>query len=127
MIVGGTAVLVLSCVLAPLSLRLPILGLALFLLGLGWNFCLVAGSTLLSDALAQQEAFEQMRSLIATLSPRRQEVITLKFYAGLRNREIARVLGLDERTVAAHLCRALRDLEQCVAPANPELATEAAT
>jgi MFS family permease len=55
MIVAGTAILAVSCVLAPLSLRLPILGLALFLLGLGWNFCFVAGSTLLSDALAQQE------------------------------------------------------------------------
>lgn len=55
MIVAGTAILALSCILAPLSLRLPILGLALFLLGLGWNFCYVAGSTLLSDALAQQE------------------------------------------------------------------------
>ena len=55
MIVAGTAVLAVSCVLAPLSLRLPILGLALFLLGLGWNFCFVAGSTLQSDALAQQE------------------------------------------------------------------------
>jgi MFS family permease len=55
MIVTGTAVLLASCVLAPLSLQIPILGLALFLLGLGWNFCYVAGSTLLSDALAQQE------------------------------------------------------------------------
>ena len=55
MIVAGTTVLMSSCVLAPLSLRVPILGLALFLLGLGWNFCFVAGSTLLSDALAQQE------------------------------------------------------------------------
>jgi MFS family permease len=55
MIVAGTAVLMASCVIAPLSLRVPILSLALFLLGLGWNFCFVAGSTLLSDALAQQE------------------------------------------------------------------------
>ncbi len=55
MIVGGVGILAISCVLAPLSLLLPILGLALFLLGLGWNFCFVAGSTLLSDALAQQE------------------------------------------------------------------------
>ena len=55
MIVVGTVVLIVSCILAPLSLRLPILGLALFLLGLGWNFCFVSGSTLLSDALASQE------------------------------------------------------------------------
>jgi MFS family permease len=55
MIVAGTAVLAISCIVAPLSLKLPILGLALFLLGLGWNFCFVSGSTLLSDALASHE------------------------------------------------------------------------
>ena len=80
------------------------------------------------EALAQQEVFQQMRAAIATLSPRRQEVLTLKFYGGLRNNEIARVLGLEERTVAAHLCRALQDLQrQYAAPAQPKLATEAAT
>lgn len=80
------------------------------------------------DALAQQEAFQQMRALIATLSPRRQEVVTLRFYGGLRNCEIACVLGLDERTVAAHLCRALQDLERrYAAPTQPELVAEAAT
>jgi RNA polymerase sigma-70 factor (ECF subfamily) len=80
------------------------------------------------EILAQQETFRQMRALIATLSPRRQEVITLKFYGGLRNVEIARVLNLDERTVASHLCRALRDLErQYMAPVRQELEAEAAT
>jgi RNA polymerase sigma-70 factor (ECF subfamily) len=80
------------------------------------------------DVLAQREAYEQMRALIATLSPRRQEVVTLRFYGGLRNNEIARVLGLNERTVAAHLCRALQDLEQSyTVPAEAELVTEAAT
>jgi MFS family permease len=54
-ILAGTAILAVSCVLAPLSLRIPILSLALFLLGLGWNFCYVAGSSLLSDALAAHE------------------------------------------------------------------------
>ena len=55
MILAGTAILGVSCILAPLSLRVPILGLALFLLGLGWNFCYVSGSSLLSDALAANE------------------------------------------------------------------------
>jgi DNA-directed RNA polymerase specialized sigma24 family protein len=36
----------------------------------------------------------------------------LKFYGGLRNSEIAAVLGLDERSVASHLCRALDDLHR---------------
>ena len=31
------------------------LAFALFLLGLGWNFCYVGGSTLLSDCLSQGE------------------------------------------------------------------------
>jgi RNA polymerase sigma-70 factor (ECF subfamily) len=79
------------------------------------------------EALAQREAFERMRALIAMLSPRRQEVVTLRFYGGLRNYEIARVLGLSERTVAAHLCRALQDLERSyAATAQADLVTEGA-
>jgi RNA polymerase sigma-70 factor (ECF subfamily) len=62
--------------------------------------------------LTQQETFQQIRALIAMLSPRRQEIVTLKFFGGLRNHEIASILKLDERTVAAHLSRGLRDLQQ---------------
>ena len=63
------------------------------------------------DLLQQKETFLRLRDQIRTLSPRRQEIITLRFYGGLRNREIAVVLGLDERTVASHLSRALEDLQ----------------
>lgn len=59
-----------------------------------------------------QETFARLRHLIATLAPRRQEIITLKYFGGLRNQEIAELLGLDERTVASHLSRALDDLQQ---------------
>jgi RNA polymerase sigma-70 factor, ECF subfamily len=54
----------------------------------------------------------ELRRLINTLPERRREVITLKFFSGLRNNEIAVVLGLDERTVASHLSRGLKDLQQ---------------
>ena len=64
------------------------------------------------DDVLRKEQFAQLRRLIGTLSPRRQEVITLKFFSGLRNNEIADVLALDERTVAAHLCRGLEDLHR---------------
>ena len=68
------------------------------------------------DALTQKETFQQMRSLIETLSPRRREVITLRFFGGLRNKEIADILELDERTIASHLSRGLRDLRnRCAA------------
>ena len=50
-ILVGAATLVASCVLAPLSLSVAPIAFALFLLGLGWNFCFIGGSTLLADIL----------------------------------------------------------------------------
>lgn len=55
MIVVGALVLALSAMITPLSPALFPVALALFLLGLGWNFCFIAGSSLLSDALAPAE------------------------------------------------------------------------
>lgn len=55
MIVAGSFTLVAACFIAPLSLTVPVLALSLFLLGLGWNFCFIAGSSLLSDALEANE------------------------------------------------------------------------
>lgn len=54
-IVTGASALVLACLWAPLSPRLLPLAGALFLLGLGWNFCYVAGSALLADQLRPSE------------------------------------------------------------------------
>jgi RNA polymerase sigma-70 factor (ECF subfamily) len=62
------------------------------------------------DVVLEKQRAVALRELIATLSPRRQELITLKFFGGLRNKEIAALLGLDERTVASHLSRGLRAL-----------------
>ncbi|MEM7030519.1 MAG: MFS transporter [Chloroflexota bacterium] len=45
----GLAILFISCFMAPVSTDVPILATALFLLGLGWNMCYVAGSTLLAE------------------------------------------------------------------------------
>ncbi|MCJ7537092.1 MAG: MFS transporter, partial [Anaerolineales bacterium] len=53
-LVGGAG-LVLACILAPLSTALVALSLSLFLLGLGWNFCYVGGSSLLTDQLNHLE------------------------------------------------------------------------
>ncbi len=63
------------------------------------------------QVFADKERFMELRQAIETLSPRKQEIVTLRFFGALRNREIAAVLGLDERTVAAHLSRALADLQ----------------
>jgi MFS family permease len=54
-ILAGTATLILACLVAPLSPDVLPLGVALFLLGLGWNFCFVGGSALLADQLSPDE------------------------------------------------------------------------
>lgn len=55
MILIGAFILLLACIAAPLSPDVLPLGIALFLLGLGWNFCFVGGSTLLADQLSPLE------------------------------------------------------------------------
>lgn len=54
-IMVGAATLVIACVAATISPDVLPLGVALFLLGLGWNFCYVGGSTLLADQLSPLE------------------------------------------------------------------------
>jgi len=54
-IATGATILVVSAIIAPISPNLIPLATALFLLGLGWNFCFVAGSSLLSDNLLSHE------------------------------------------------------------------------
>lgn len=51
----GAVMLLLSCIMAPLSPDVFPLAVALFFLGLGWNFCFVGGSALLSDQLSPLE------------------------------------------------------------------------
>ncbi|MBI3166971.1 MAG: MFS transporter [Chloroflexi bacterium] len=51
----GSFTLVAACIAATISPDVLPLGVALFLLGLGWNFCFVGGSTLLADQLSPAE------------------------------------------------------------------------
>jgi MFS family permease len=51
----GAALLLVACATAPLSLRMFPLAASLMVLGLGWSFCYVAGTTLLADRLTAGE------------------------------------------------------------------------
>jgi RNA polymerase sigma-70 factor (ECF subfamily) len=73
---------------------------------------LISREILPDEAAVRAEEFAHLHRLLATLTPRRQEIITLRFFGGLRNQEIAHVLAIDERTVSAHLCRGLEELHQ---------------
>lgn len=54
-IAAGATGLALACLAAPLSPAVLPIAVSLFLLGLGWNFCYVGGSTLLADQLTPAE------------------------------------------------------------------------
>lgn len=54
-ILTGSAILLASCAMAPLSPDVFPLSVALFLLGLGWNFTYVGGSAMLADELSPAE------------------------------------------------------------------------
>jgi RNA polymerase sigma factor (sigma-70 family) len=58
------------------------------------------------------EELDQMRAALALLSEREQEIIRLKFVAGLTNRAIAEVTRLREGNVAVILYRVLRKLRR---------------
>ena len=53
-----------------------------------------------------------VRSALAGLDGRDRELIALKFYAGLSNREIADVLGISESNAGTTLHRALKRLRE---------------
>lgn len=55
MLLVGALTLIAAALLAPVSTNQFILAAALFLLGLGWNFGYVSGSSLLADALQGEE------------------------------------------------------------------------
>ena len=69
-----------------------------------------------SGQLSSQEDVENeaekkcLRDCLAKLPEKDQEIIRLKFYAELDNRQIARMLGLSESNVGVKLFRAIKRL-----------------
>lgn len=55
MMIAAAVTLIASAIISPLGTELPFLVIGLFLLGIGWNFGYVAGSSLLADALEGTE------------------------------------------------------------------------
>ncbi|MGH9672859.1 MAG: RNA polymerase sigma factor [Bryobacteraceae bacterium] len=59
-----------------------------------------------------QELAEWLRSTVARLSPRTAEIFALRYFEGLDNAEIARLVGSSEGTIAVTLHRARTRLIQ---------------
>ncbi|GAP16145.1 DNA-directed RNA polymerase specialized sigma subunit, sigma24 homolog [Longilinea arvoryzae] len=62
------------------------------------------------EAALQVEERRQLVAALAQLSGRERDLLGLRFASGLKNCEIARVVGLDENHVAVLIYRALRKL-----------------
>ncbi len=65
--------------------------------------------------LIQNQRTEELLAQVARLPAREQEIISLKFGAGLTNRKIATLLNLKENHVAVILYRAVRKLRDGLA------------
>jgi RNA polymerase sigma-70 factor (ECF subfamily) len=62
--------------------------------------------------VAHSEELDALRDALAQLAERDQEIIRLRFVAGLTNRAIGKAMGLREGNVAVILYRALRKLRR---------------
>lgn len=65
-------------------------------------------------SLSQEETRRQLLVALDELSDRDQEIISLKFAGGLRNKDIAEIMAMKEKTVSVVLLRALRRLRQFI-------------
>ncbi|MBI4310800.1 MAG: sigma-70 family RNA polymerase sigma factor [Chloroflexi bacterium] len=68
------------------------------------------GSPSPEEAVVKDEERRRLLACIARLPETEQEIITLKFGAGMTNRQIAGLLGLGESNVGVILYRAVRKL-----------------
>jgi RNA polymerase sigma-70 factor (ECF subfamily) len=53
-----------------------------------------------------------LRSALEALTPRERELVALKFFAGLTNPEVARVIGISETNAGTRLHRVIQKLRR---------------
>ena len=71
-----------------------------------------ASDPLPEQSLVHQEQVSHLLDCLGTLPERQQEILSLRFAGRLTNREISRVLSMNERTVSVTILRALRKLRR---------------
>ncbi len=64
------------------------------------------------EQVSRAQEAELLKSAISALPPRCREILLLKKYQNLSQREIARLLGISEHTVEAQLTKALRRCQE---------------
>jgi MFS family permease len=84
MIAYGAVLLIVASFLTPVADSVPALAVGLFVLGLGWNFCFVAGSALLSSQLHYDERgrVQGANELLIALASGSGSLLTGAIFAG---------------------------------------------
>ncbi len=64
-----------------------------------------------SDLMEDLIEADHLRELLLVLPTKQKEAVELRYFAELRNKEIAVILNISEKTVASNLSRALKTLK----------------
>lgn len=62
------------------------------------------------STIVSKEEIKQIYSIIKSLPEKRRNVLMLVKYHGLKNKEVAEILGISVKTVDNHLAAAIRDI-----------------
>lgn len=71
--------------------------------------------------MLRQERIQSLLNANRRLGPADQEILSLRYGAGLGNAEIAEALGISHNAVAVRLHRALKRLKQVVDGSNEDI------
>jgi RNA polymerase sigma-70 factor (ECF subfamily) len=77
-----------------------------------------AEKTALEDGYIQHESRQDILKALSTLTERERDLVGLKFYGGLSNRQIAKMSGLSESNVGVILYRAMHRLRETLGEAD---------
>jgi len=58
----------------------------------------------------RRQLFSRLFQMLQELPDRQAEIITMRFFTGMKNKEIAKVLEIEEKSAASSLCRGLQAL-----------------
>jgi RNA polymerase sigma-70 factor (ECF subfamily) len=80
---------------------------------------LISPEALPEDRLERKEETDLLHAALTQLSEEQQQLISLKFFLGLRNQEIAQATGLTPSNVGVKLHRSLKELRNLMQPPAP--------
>lgn len=69
-----------------------------------------ADALLPNELLERRELFKTFHQMIQELPARQAEILTMRFFGEMKNKEIARVLNIVEKSVSSSLFRGLKKL-----------------